>query len=327
MKNKITKINILIGAAGSGKSTYIKNNKCNSDLVISSDQMRLEQTGSFAISPNEKILEMMLKNFRQALEKNIYDTIWLDATNLKRRRRQEYYNIAKKYNVKNEINAIVIVKSLKESVKSTETRGYNPINFKSVYNQYLALVVPRLNVDCDNIIVKGPKDLFEKDFKYFNDDNHYSPYHDETISEHIKMCIDNAKLTKNSQLIDIAKYHDLGKYITQNENLKDTKAAELVRSTYGKFCNYMRHENVGALYYLAKYQDEIMKKTEYNLEIMEVILKHMIAHQGISNKTINGSKLNNNELILLHKFAKIDNKSKKTRILEQYRTLLKENFK
>lgn len=328
MTLKTTNLNILIGAAGSGKSTYIKNNMGQNDLVISSDQMRAIKFGSSDITPrpNEKIMDDLLKDLRLAFKKNIYDTIWLDATNLKRTRRKVYYDIAKKHNSKNKVNAIVILKPLKESIEATKQRGYNPVSFKSVYNQYLALVVPKLGLDCDNIIIKGPKNLFEVDFKDFNDDNHYSPYHDETISEHIKMCIDNAKLTDNKQLIDIAKYHDLGKYVAQTENIDETKAADLVRLTYGKYCNYLRHENVSALYYLAKYQDEIMKNNKYHMEIMEVISKHMVAHQGISTKVIEKNKLTDNEIFLLKEFAKIDRISLKTKILDQYKILLSQKY-
>ena len=84
--------NMLIGPAGSGKSTYAKKLCLNIGPIyctyLSSDQIRKELYGSEDAQCNpKKVFEIMLQRAVDALNNNMY--VIYDATNLKTRHRKE----------------------------------------------------------------------------------------------------------------------------------------------------------------------------------------------------------------------------------------------
>lgn len=106
LHNAKNKLFILIGIPCSGKSTYAKKflYKTNT-IVISSDEIRKELTGTYKYSPehNEIVFEIAKSRIYAALSDG-YDVIW-DATNIYKKYRKDFIKIGKVTNA--ELIAIV----------------------------------------------------------------------------------------------------------------------------------------------------------------------------------------------------------------------------
>ena len=59
----MTVIKVLIGVAGVGKSTYIKQNKTEKSLVLSSDDLRIELFGSLEAGNQPDATQLSFKHF------------------------------------------------------------------------------------------------------------------------------------------------------------------------------------------------------------------------------------------------------------------------
>lgn len=307
----MTQVNILVGAAGSGKSTFIRDNIKANDIHLSSDNIRKELYGDLYQNDPKKIFNIMSERLFNAIDQNV-NNIWYDATNISRKNRRTLYNSIKQY--KNSVNVciICIFASLPTILKQNNFRtGLAKVPENVIKRMYFNLEVPRLTVDCDKIVViSNSKNILLEDLEYNYDDNHYSPYHHESITQHIKWCVEHAEKTHNPKLIKIAKYHDDGKFITQKDVENPDIASQLVINKYGRHCQYIGHANVGAMYYLANnYSNDNENNTDV-LEITECIFQHMNAHNGISKKNISNNKLTPTILSLIEQFAKIDDVSR-----------------
>lgn len=190
-----------------------------------------------------------------------------------------------------------------------------------INSEYTDLQVPIIGVDCDTIeLADGTKSLISEVVRERSEnpemDNHDTPHHKETISDHImlvsneimKYLIDNNKnipgnnfYTTRDVLYSSALYHDLGKYWTKVYD--ETKG----------YYRYFGHENVSALMYLTekllklspeefKNQQNVIKPTT------QVILNHMFAKtDGYHEKAIKRKQLTDFEQEMLQVFVKADN--------------------
>ena len=81
-------LKILVGVAGVGKDTYINNNKTDNDLVLSSDDLRIEMFGNLTEGNkhNGEVFNEMNKRLNDNLNK--YENIYYNATNLSRKKRK-----------------------------------------------------------------------------------------------------------------------------------------------------------------------------------------------------------------------------------------------
>ena len=312
-------IEILIGVAGVGKSTYVKNNKTKSSLVLSSDELRKELFGSLEAGntseANKIVFSTMDKRLKDAINSNKYDTIYYDATNLNRKTRSNIFNV---YHKKANIIAVVLLKPLAKIIEQNNQRtGFAKVPDEVIKRMYESLQVPRLNVDCHEIKVIGNYDDFKEELELVKSMKHDSPYHFENVDTHIQMTIENAlrtptsKFYTNDELVTLAKLHDLGKGITKKPSNSRNKAHDYFIEVNGSHSMFNNHANVGAFYALLKFKDEL---NESNLKIIEAIYQHMNAHNGFSEKMIKKYKLDNSLLSLANDFAKIDSNS---RILDE----------
>lgn len=190
-----------------------------------------------------------------------------------------------------------------------------------VNSKYTDLQVPIIGVDCDMIeLAKGTKSLISEVVKERSKnpdmDNHDTPHHKETISDHIMLVsneimnylLDNKETITDNDfyitrdvLYSSALYHDLGKYWTKVYD--ETKG----------YYRYFGHENVSALMYLTekllrlspkefKNQQNVIKPTT------QVILNHMFAKtDGYHEKAIKRKQLTDFEQKMLQIFVKADN--------------------
>ena len=292
-------IYIMAGVAGSGKSTYIKNNKSKNSLVLSSDEIRRELFDKLSQENNQLVFETMNKRLIAAIKENSFDEVYYDATNLSRKRRIGLYKNIKQLNKNANIIVLLFLLPLNIILKQNAQRtGDAVVPEHSIKRMYKDLQIPKLRVDCDNfkIATSYTIDDFKNEFEV-GDTPHDSSYHKETVQEHIDLTIKNAEATNDMELVQVAKFHDLGKFVAK-EFINDEQ-------TIARFTG---HENISSMYWLVNCKDNL---DEENLRIAEAIFHHMNAHKGLSDKYIAKHKINDKELELINEFAKIDDLSRR----------------
>lgn len=308
-------IKVLIGVAGVGKSTYIQKVKTEKSLVLSSDELRIELFGDLEAGNAPEAIPVVFKTLhermKEALLSKQYDTIFYDATNLNRKLRKGFYEQFKKYA---EIEAIVLVKPLATILEQNAQRsGFAKVPESVIRRMYESLQVPRISVDCDKIEVIGDFEDFAEEISMIKGMKHDSPYHAEDVDTHIQMTIDGAKAQEPSthytkdEIVALAELHDLGKGITKKPSQSRGVAHDYFVEVHGSHSMFDNHANVGAMYALVKFKEELNKS---NLKIIEAIYQHMNAHNGFSEKMIKKHKLDNSLLVLSNDFAKIDSNSR-----------------
>ena len=311
----MTVIKVLIGVAGVGKSTYIEKHKTEKSLVLSSDELRIELFGDLEAGNTPEAIPVVFKTLhermKEALLSKQYDTIFYDATNLSRKLRKGFYEQFKKYA---EIEAIVLVKPLTTILEQNAQRsGFAKVPESVIRRMYESLQVPRIGVDCDKIEVIGEFEDFAEEIAMIKGMKHDSPYHAEDVDTHIQMTIDGAKAQEPStyytkdEIVTLAELHDLGKGITKKPSQSRGVAHDYFVEVHGSHSMFDNHANVGAMYALVKFKEELNKS---NLKIIEAIYQHMNAHNGFSEKMIKKHKLDNSLLVLSNDFAKIDSNSR-----------------
>ena len=262
------------------------------------------------------VFQIMQDRLDEIIENNNNVTIFYDATNLSRKFRIPLYN---RYKNKTRVTIVFISKPL-EVIKEQNKQRYT---FKrvpecTVEDMYKRIEVPRLGVDCDKIEVIGNYEDFEKEIEKNIHKPHSSPYHKERIDEHINMVIDNAKKTNNNKLVEVAKFHDLGKSVCRVPAEITSNAKRFFIEKRGEFYQYMQHQNVSAMYYLINVGNEINKNKDFQ-DILEIIARHNDAHAGISKKKIRRYNLRDELIELIYRFEEIDTTSKVAdELLEEY---------
>lgn len=292
-------IYIMVGVAGSGKSSYIRTNKSKNSLVLSSDEIRKELFDKLSQENNQLVFETMNKRLIAAVKENSFDEVYYDATNLSRKKRIGLYKNIKQVNKNINVTILLFLLPLNVLLKQNSQRiGDAVVPKHSIKRMYKNLQIPKHSVDCDNfkITTNYTIDDFKNEFEV-EDIPHDSSYHKETVQEHIDLTIKNAESTNDVELIQIAKFHDLGKFV----------AKEFVNYEQTIAC-FTGHENISSMYWLINCKDNL---NDENLRIAEAIFHHMNAHKGLSDKYIKKHKINDKELKLINEFAKIDDISRR----------------
>ena len=323
------KIHILSGPAGVGKSTFINDNKNINDIIISSDVIQTELHGELAPLGNKgDVFEEMFSRLKMAIKSNSDADIYYDATNLGRKRRMNIYNHIKSWDTKGQYEVVIDVlhKPYDQIIEQNSQRqGREFVPESKILEMYRSLQIPRIGLDCDSFTINAPDiSEYRAEINHRINEPHNSPYHDESLREHIQMTIDGAKASQSEykdDLVEIATHHDLGKAICRQPKSTNNIASRYIASIYGEHDNYTKHENVGAVYYLIRNKDNL---TQHTLDIAEAIQYHMQAHNGFSQKVINNYHINDTVLTLATEFAKIDSQSRvfKSDIFDKYSTLL-----
>ena len=197
--------------------------------------------------------------------------------------------------------------------QNSQRSGFAKVPENVIRRMYESLQVPRISVDCDKIEVIGDFEDFAEEISMIKGMKHDSPYHAEDVDTHIQMTIDGAKAQEYSthytkdEIVTLAELHDLGKGITKKPSQSRGVAHDYFVEVHGSHSMFDNHANVGAMYALVKFKEELNKS---NLKIIEAIYQHMNAHNGFSEKMIKKHKLDNSLLVLSNDFAKIDSNSR-----------------
>lgn len=315
--NKRNELLFLIGASGSGKSRFTS--KMAEHITVSSDKIRKELFNT--LEKQEKADHQLVFNeLHNRIDDNIRigDVIY-DATNLNRKKRKYFYNtILPKMSRKVDVRAVIFVEPfavIKQNNKSKDEESQVP--FDGLMRMYQTVQIPRVGVDCDDIIVKGETNFFIPGMTYamllnvnslrefigYVDPeyrkemknlfgSHDTPYHLESIEEHIDMCIENAGDDEVLKIVAI--FHDLGKSITKNGG------------------RYFNHQFVSSAYAIKAFSEISDFPEDKKSLILEIIFQHMNGHDGLSNKTIRNNNIDKATETYINKFAEIDGKSRIT---------------
>lgn len=184
---------------------------------------------------------------------------------------------------------------------------------------YSKMQPPVQSVDCDSYtIAKDTQSLWEATLDYKQQhpeiDDHGTPHHNETISEHILLVafelqkiFTELTTTEFNTLFLATLYHDLGKYWTKtfDENVG--------------YYRYPNHENVSAMIFVTHmalnptlYQEIRASREELIKIVTQIILNHMFYKTSDCNeKTIKRRKLTPTECRLLDVFTQADNNGRK----------------
>lgn len=308
---------ITIGLMGSGKSTWVKqHSKLSGGKVLSSDDIRMELYGTLkgqtVPQKNQEVFKVMQDRLKDFLDEP-YTVAYYDATNLSRKKRIQVYTWAKSKGV--EVIARVFLKPLEELLAiNTQRPQHKQVGEDIIRERYKQLEVPRLDVDCDSVIVDGYYRDFLDEINLNISKSHDSPFHAETIEEHIALTVNNCLEYINtgyySRLVEVARFHDLGKSVCRLEDTIDAPHKNYFREYNGSYYTYNGHEKVSAMYYLAYMNEAGLTSNKDSWQVLEAIFQHMNAHSGISQKVINRNKLTDSDMNLIQRFKQIDSKSK-----------------
>jgi predicted kinase len=85
----MSKLIIMAGIPGSGKSTYAKEHKGENDIYISRDEVRfslLEENDDY-FSKETQVYNKFIETINRALQIGKFDAIWVDATHINKKSR------------------------------------------------------------------------------------------------------------------------------------------------------------------------------------------------------------------------------------------------
>lgn len=299
------KLILLSGVAGVGKSTHIKENLADA-IILSSDEIGAELgvTGG----NNAKVFQTMYDRARDLMSQKV-DTIVLDATMLTRRRRLGVLSQINPHNYGYEVEVVQLHKPLQEILKQNKMREA-VVPEQTVKQMYLSMQPAKVGVDCDKYtLIAPPFEEYSKEVAKGVKTPHNSPYHKESIKEHIDMTVEKAKELYGDEhpVTTIARYHDLGKSVARSKRTHDDLTSKFIERTIGEHDSYKGHENVSAMYY------HIARQNEVDTDISDAILHHMNAHDSVDvskNKSVIRSEVSPQAIDYMEKFREIDSVSR-----------------
>lgn len=141
---------IMVGPAGAGKSTWLKNHcNPNKDVVVSRDQIRFQLITDKKdyFSKENEVYSIWISNIQKAIDKNNeIENVYCDATNLTEKTRDRLLKKLDLTNV-NEIYAVVVCPSLDETLRRNLNRvGLEYVPQSVIENMYKRYESPKNDV-------------------------------------------------------------------------------------------------------------------------------------------------------------------------------------
>lgn len=294
---------VYMGPTGVGKTQDAASCFLDSS-VVSLSTIHREAYGSPVVESRHKdaVTRRAFKRLFSLLERGL-DAVFI-APNVSRMSRAHLYREVKTRFPGARVVVVLVHMPLAEIIKRN-----SGVSASRVRGEYLSAQIPRTGVDCDTFTVQSP------DFSaYLSEINqsylapHNSPYHVESIAEHVALTVHNArKETNRPALVDIAAFHDLGKSVARTPQDTSRPSSAYIASIYGSYDQYVGHENVSAVYWMIAHKDCLDART---LFVAEAISHHMQAHRGFTDKYIKRHHLDTELLETTGAFASIDSASK-----------------
>lgn len=147
-------LNIMMGAPGSGKSTFVKNHYSTNTVAVSRDAVRFSMVAEKEeyFSKEKDVFREFIRQIDDALEKDL--EVFADATHLNRASRLKLMNAVNFSNV-TQVNVVYIKTSLEDCLRQNEnrigTRSYVPDS--AIRRMYYSIEKPELEEGFDNIYI------------------------------------------------------------------------------------------------------------------------------------------------------------------------------
>ena len=263
----MSKLIMLVGIPGCGKTTLTKDLKARGYVIHSSDAIR-DELGIHDPKKSFIIFDTMHKRLKADMDAG-KDVVY-DATNLTRKNRMAFLESINKYNYEKICYLFIVpVDVCKERNSHRTSYAFVP---DYVYDRMLrSFEVPMIEEGWDEIVpilYDGEVNLNIPDLDNFSQDNQH---HSLTLGQHMKTAAKYLEDVGAEQyLIDMANVHDIGKYFTKKfENYKGEATPE---------AHYYGHENYGAYIYLIMWLKNQDRSFEDALYIAQLINWHMAYH-------------------------------------------------
>lgn len=265
------KLYIMIGLPGSGKDSVIKQHKNEGDVVLSSDEIRIELFGSEVQDKNGIVFDTMIKRCLSSLKNN--KTVYYNATNLNAKRRMTLIKEAKRYT--DDINAIFCVVPTKVIFERNKNREERHIPEDKIFQMFKTMDIPMyyegykdiyiINTDNKNNNKKTKSDILNLGVGY----DQKSEYHNALLIDHLRLTAKMAfRYSHKINLYIAGRFHDIGKPYVREWNEEKNKYT------------YYEHNRVSAYLYLLYYSCKkkaykIKKISNRALKISALIYHHM----------------------------------------------------
>lgn len=294
---------VYAGPTGAGKTQDAASCFLDSS-VVSLSAIHREAYGSPVVESRHKdaVTRRAFKQLFALLERGL-DAVFI-APNCSRMSRAHLYREVKSRFPGARVVIVLVHVPLADILKRS-----NGVSASHVRDEYLSVQIPRTGVDCDTFTLQTPDfSAYLPEINHSYLAPHNSPYHVESIAEHVALTVHNArKETTRPTLVDIAAFHDLGKSVARTPQDLSRPSSAYIASIYGSHDQYAGHENVSAVYWMIAHKDCL---DAHALFVAEAILHHMQAHRGFTDKYINRHHLDTELLETAGAFASIDSRSK-----------------
>lgn len=294
---------VYVGPMGVGKTQAAASCFLDSS-VVSLSAIHREAYGSPVVERQHKdaVTRRAFKKLFTLLERGL-DAVFI-APNCSRMSRAHLYR-----EVKSRFPGVRVVIVLVHMPLADILKRSSGVNASHVRDEYLSVQIPRVGVDCDTFTLQTPDfSAYLPEINHSYLAPHNSPYHVESIAEHVALTVHNArKDTTRPLLVDIAAFHDLGKSVARTPQDVSRPSSAYIASIYGSHDQYAGHENVSAVYWMIAHKDCL---DAHALFVAEAILHHMQAHRGFTDRYINRHHLDTELLEMAGAFASIDSRSK-----------------
>lgn len=293
---------VYAGPTGVGKTQDAAS--CFLDFsVVSLSAIHREAYGSPVVESRHKdaVTRRAFKKLFALLERGL-DAVFI-APNCSRMSRAHLYR-----EVKSRFPGVRVVVVLVHMPLADILKRSSGVSASHVRDEYLSVQIPRVGVDCDTFTLQTPDfSAYLPEINHSYLAPHNSPYHVESIAEHVALTVHNAKAHSMPVLVDIAAFHDLGKSVARTAQDLSRPSSAYIASIYGSYDQYAGHENVSAVYWMIAHKDCL---DAHALFVAEAIFHHMQAHRGFTDKYINRHHLTGDLLETARAFAQIDSSSK-----------------
>lgn len=293
---------VYAGPTGAGKTQDAASCFLDSS-VVSLSAIHREAYGSPVVERQHKdaVTRRAFKKLFALLERGL-DAVFI-APNCSRMSRAHLYREVKARFPGVRVVVVLVHLPLVDILKRS-----NGVSASRVRGEYLAVQIPRVGVDCDVFTLQTPDfSAYLPEINHSYLAPHNSPYHVESIAEHVALTVHNAKAHSMPVLVDIAAFHDLGKSVARTPQDVSRPSSAYIASIYGSHDQYAGHENVGAVYWLIAHKDCLDSQA---LCVAEAIFHHMQAHRGFTGRYIKRHHLDSELLETAGVFARIDSRSK-----------------
>lgn len=273
----MAKITMLVGVAGSGKSTYAEELKKQGAVVVSSDAIRGEMWGD---ENEQKDPQKVFQECHRRIKANLRAGKWVvfDATNLSARRRESFLrDIGKLADCKECVVFITPPDIIMYRMKTRERK----VPVEVIYKQLCGFQCPleyegwdyiRVKWD-DTCVYESMGDYILECYRTPNDNKNHST---DTVADHIDASslyfavnYGYRKDVEVDLIVEALKYHDIGKPQTKvfcNSKGEPTKDA-----------HYYGHQNYSAYIYLMTAFNTVAEKGDVDrvCKIANLIQFHM----------------------------------------------------